>query len=174
MPRLILKSPYLKPNAKQHLVNYTQYVATREGVERPEAAAGKTQRKVIAELLKEYPDIRELYESEDYRLNPTQGNADEFILRAAEMHGELFGTRQRYVDYIANRPGAAQLASHGLFSDDGEASLPAAMQEVADHPGNVWTHILSLRREDAARLDMNRWSSGRRCCACTATPSPGT
>ena len=24
MPRLILKSPYLKPNAKQHLVNYTQ------------------------------------------------------------------------------------------------------------------------------------------------------
>lgn len=34
MPRLILKSPYLKPNAKQHLVNYTQYVATREGVER--------------------------------------------------------------------------------------------------------------------------------------------
>lgn len=26
------------------------------------------------------------------------------------------------------------------------------MQEVADHPGNVWTHILSLRREDAARL----------------------
>ena len=152
MPRLILKSPYLKPNAKQHLVNYTQYVATREGVERPEAAAGKTQRKVIAELLKEYPDIRELYESEDYRLNPTQGNADEFILRAAEMHGELFGTRQRYVDYIANRPGAAQLASHGLFSDDGEASLPAAMQEVADHPGNVWTHILSLRRENAARL----------------------
>ncbi len=72
MPRLILKSPYLKPNAKQHLVNYTQYVATREGVERPEAAAGKTQRKVIAELLKEYPDIRELYESEDYRLNPVQ------------------------------------------------------------------------------------------------------
>ncbi len=31
MPRLILKSPYLKPNAKQHLVNYTQYVATRRG-----------------------------------------------------------------------------------------------------------------------------------------------
>ena len=152
MPRLILKSPYLKPNAKQHLVNYTQYVATREGVERPEAAASKTQRKVIAELLKEYPDIRELYEYEDYRLNPTRGNADEFIQRAAEVHGELFGSRQRYVSYIANRPGAAQLASHGLFSDNGTASLPAAMQEVADHPGNVWTHILSLRREDAARL----------------------
>lgn len=124
MPRLILKSPYLKPNAKQHLAELYPICRHPGGGGAAEAAAGKTQRKVIAELLKEYPDIRELYESEDYRLNPTQGNADEFILRAAEMHGELFGTRQRYVDYIANRPGAAQLASHGLFSDDGEASLP--------------------------------------------------
>ena len=153
MPRLILKSPYLKPNAKQHLVNYTQYVATREGVERPEAAAGQTQRKVIAELLKEYPDIRELYESEDYRLNPTQGNADEFILRAAEVHGELFGSRQRYVDPTSPTGPAQPSWRPTVCSRMMEtASLPAAMQEVADHPGNVWTHILSLRREDAARL----------------------
>lgn len=152
MPRLILKSPYLKPNAKQHLVNYTRYVATRKGVERPEAAVSKTQRKVIAELLKEYPDIRELYEYEDYRLNPTQGNADEFILRAAELHGELFGTRQQYVGYIASRPGVEKLASHGLFSDSGTVELSAAVKEIKEHTGNVWTHIISLRREDASRL----------------------
>ncbi len=42
MPRLILKSPYLKPNAKQHLVNYTQYVATREGVERPSVRSSRS------------------------------------------------------------------------------------------------------------------------------------
>lgn len=162
MPRLILKSPYLKPDAKQHLVNYTQYVATREGVERPEAAASKTQRKVVEELLHVYPDTKELYEYEDYRLNPTQGNAAEFILRAAEVHGELFGSRQRYVGYIADRPGVEKLASHGLFSDSGAADWPAAMKEIEEHTGNVWMHIISLRREDAARLgyeSVEQWQS---------------
>lgn len=171
MPRLILKSPYLKPNAKQHLVNYTQYVATREGVERPEAAAGKTQRKVIAELLKEYPDIRELYESEDYRLNPTQGNADEFILRAAEMHGELFGTRQRYVDYIANRPGAASWRPTVCSRMMERRRRCRKSRIIQVTYGRI--SCLSVGKTPPG-WDMNRWSSGRRCCACTATPSPGT
>ena len=36
MPRLILKSPYLKPGRKKSPGGYLKYIATREGVEMAE------------------------------------------------------------------------------------------------------------------------------------------
>ena len=60
---------------------------------------------------------------------------------------------ENYVGYIAQRPGAERMGKHGLFNGTGEAlSLSKIAEELADHPGCVWTPILSLRREDAARL----------------------
>lgn len=60
---------------------------------------------------------------------------------------------ENYVGYIAQRPGAERMGSHGLFNGTGEAlSLSKIAEEVAAHPGCVWMPILSLRREDAARL----------------------
>ena len=53
---------------------------------------------------------------------------------------------EKYAQYIAERPG-----SHGLFGDDDTIDLQAAMDELKDYAGNVWTHIISLRREDAVR-----------------------
>ena len=161
MAKLILKSPYLKPNASKHLSNYTQYIATRETVDMPTDSkrhlpSTNFQKKVIRELLENYPDSNDLFEYEDYERNPTRGNADELILRVAESHGELFGTRQKYVDYIATRPKVQKLAEHGLFTDDGvPVILSQAAKEVSEHQGNVWTHIISLRREDAERLCYN-------------------
>ena len=158
MAKIILKSPYLKPNAVKHLANYTKYIAKRDGVEMPDDSkkfleATANQQKVIAELLAAYPDSRELNEFEDYCRNITRENADEFILRIAETHGELFGNRQNYVSYIATRPRAEKIAEHGLFTDDGvPVVLAQAVKEVSEHTGNVWTHIISLRREDARRL----------------------
>jgi len=158
MARIILKSPYLKPAAKSRAANHLRYIATREGVVKPEDSrrqltATQYQQAAIAELLKEYPDTAELYEYQDYRESPTRENADEFILRATETHGELFESRNRYVDYIATRPGAVHIAEHGLFSDEGApVVLDQVAQEVAECKGNVWTHIISLRREDADRL----------------------
>ncbi|MDD4492823.1 MAG: MobP3 family relaxase [Eubacteriales bacterium] len=158
MAKIILKSPYLKPNAVKHLANYTRYIAKRDGVEMPDDSkkflkATANQQKFIAELLAAYPDSRELYEFEDYSRNITRENADEFILRVAETHGELFGNRQNYVSYIATRPRAEKIAEHGLFTDDGvPVVLAQAVKEVSEHTGNVWTHIISLRREDARRL----------------------
>ena len=159
MARIILKSPYLKPNAKTHAANYVGYIATREGVERPKAdnrqilTATKFQKQTVAQLVKQYPDTAEFYEYEDYKNKPNRENADEFILRVAETHAELFGTREKYVDYIATRPGAVRIADHGLFSDAGKVVvLEQAADEVSGHTGNVWTHIISLRREDAERL----------------------
>ena len=53
---------------------------------------------------------------------------------------------EKYAQYIAERPG-----SHGLFGDDGVVDLQKAMDELKDYTGNVWTHIISLRREDAVQ-----------------------
>ena len=158
MARLILKSPYLKPASKSRAANHLRYIATREGVVKPEDSkrqlpATQYQQAAIAELLKEYPDTVELHEHQDFLQSPTRENADEFILRVAETHGELFESRNKYVDYIATRPGAVHVAEHGLFTDEGTpVVLDQVAKEVAECKGNVWTHIVSLRREDADRL----------------------
>ena len=54
--------------------------------------------------------------------------------------------------YIATRPRAERLGSHGLFGDSDGVSLEKAMEELEHYTGNVWTHIISLKREDAVRL----------------------
>ena len=158
MARIILKSPYLKPASKSRTANHLRYIATREGVVKPEdpkrqLSATHFQRQAIAALLEEYPDVADLYEYQDYLQSPTRENADEFVMRVGETHGELFESRNKYVDYIATRPGAVHVAEHGLFSDAGKpVVLDQVAKEVAEHKGNVWTHTISLRREDADRL----------------------
>ena len=92
MAKLILKSPYLKPDANAE--KYMNYIATRDGVEK------------------------------------------------------LSG----YMNYIATRPGAEKRGCHGLFGDSDTVDLNAAKAEIEGHSGRVWTHIISLKREDAARL----------------------
>ena len=66
-----------------------------------------------------------------------------------------------YADYIATRPRAQRFGTHGLFTDD---SVPVKLNAVSDelnhYGGNVWTVIISLRREDAESLGYNtgeRW-----------------
>lgn len=161
MPRIIMKSPYIKPDSKTNIGNYVSYIATREGVEKAENSkkhldSTSVQEKIIGKLLKEFPDSKDLYEYEDYIKNPTRGNADELILRIAETHAELFGDREKYVSYIAQRPRVEKLSSHGLFTDDGVPIILSDVQkEVAESKSNIWTHIISLKREDAERLGYN-------------------
>lgn len=52
-----------------------------------------------------------------------------------------------YMEYMAERP-----RSHGLFGDEDNVDMDAAMKELNEYPGNIWTHIISLKREDAERL----------------------
>lgn len=156
-----MKSPYIKPNSKTNIGNYVSYIATREGVEKAEIskkhlASTSVQEKIIGKLLKDFPDSKDLYEYEDYINNPTRGNADELILRIAETHAELFGDREKYVSYIAQRPRVEKLSSHGLFTDDCVPIILSDVQkEVAESKSNIWTHIISLKREDAERLGYN-------------------
>ncbi len=146
--------------------NYVGYISTREGVERvdPGQAAKpvtKKQLKMVKQLLRGFPSSRELFEYEDYLAAPTRGNASEFITRAIEDNYEQLAKRENYVDYIANRPRVQKLGAHGLFTaGDSPLVLSQVADEVAQHPGVVWLPIISLRREDAARLgydNADRW-----------------
>ena len=165
MPRIILKCRYLKNAPKAHLSNLVDYVATREGVEKvsgnsqllPET---KNQQQLISEILQKLPDTADLFEYEDYLKNQTRENASEFISIALENNLDLIGKKKNFVDYIANRPRVEKLGTHGLFTDDGvPVVLSQVAEEVSNHPGNVWTNIISLRREDAARLGYDRAKS---------------
>lgn len=161
MPRIIMKSPYIKPNSKTHIGNYVSYIATRDGVEKADSTqkfmeATSVQKKIINKLLIDYPDSKDLYEYQDYLDKPNRGNADELILRIAEAHAELFGDREKYISYIAQRPRVEKISSHGLFTDGGVPIVLSDVQkEVAESKSNVWTHIISLKREDAERLGYN-------------------
>ena len=159
MARIVLISPYLKggKNAAK-LAQRTRYVATRPGVElladeKSELPATKKQQDFIARLLKSFPTSRELIEYEDYRERPTQGNASAFIQQTWENYAEAMDQKENFVDYISHRPGVQKDGEHGLWDANGKVkNLAQAVREVAEHPGNVWTPVVALRREDAERL----------------------
>lgn len=64
--------------------------------------------------------------------------------------------REKFMHYLDSRPN-----SHGLFSDkDKSIVLDRVAKEVANHRGAIWTHIVSLKREDAERtgfIDLEHW-----------------
>lgn len=157
MARIIFKCRYLK-NASSHLSNMVQYVATREGAEKLPEHAGQLpvtakQQRLIASMVQELPETADLFEYDDYVQSPTQENAAELITMAVEQNLDLLGKRKNIIGYVAGRPGVERQGAHGLFSDAGvPIVLSQVAQEVAEHRGNVWTNVISLRREDAARL----------------------
>ena len=159
MARLIFISPYLKGGqGKTALSRRTRYIATREGVEllkseRGDQPATDKQRSYILRLLESFPQIMELGEYEDYAAAQTMDNAAELIDRATEQFVAAADQRENYLDYVSHRPGVQKEGDHGLWDRNGKVqNLSRAVGEVADHEGNVWTPVLSLRREDAERL----------------------
>lgn len=156
MAKLILYSPYYKATDYK-MGKYVRYIATREGVELPKNTklnlpATKKQKDLIENMLEDFPNCNELLEYKDYLDKPTIENASEFITRVLEanVQSESMGG---YVKYMATRPGAEKIAEHGLFSDNNTPIvLSKVEQELNEYEGNVWTHIISLKREDAARL----------------------
>lgn len=158
MPKIIFTSRYLRDAPPAQLENYVRYVSTREGVEMVEGSrqnlpATAQQKKLIRQIVRDIPAAKEMLEYADFLLQPTMGNATEFISCAMEQNLDLIGKRENYVDYIANRPRVERIGEHGLFTDAGTAVVLKQVQdEVVGHKGAVWTHVISLRREDAARL----------------------
>ena len=166
MAKLITKFKYLKPSARQSIGGYAKYIATREGVEKVDDTfktdpPTEKQKKLIEKILRDFPDSNSMLEYEDYLKEPTLGNASEFITRALEDNANEALNAKTYADYIATRPRAERFGSHGLFTDDGvRVKLEDVSRELNEYEGNVWTVIISLRREDAERLGFNsgeRW-----------------
>ena len=63
---------------------------------------------------------------------------------------------------MAMRPGVEKRGSHGLFNEKDEPIiLNQAANEIAEHKGNVWSHVVSLRREDAVRLGFDNSDAWR-------------
>ena len=162
MARLILKSPYLKCDGNHSVSGYLRYIGTRERVEilpddRPPT---RKQEQLVRKLVKDFPSSKKLGEYSDYETKPTKANASAFITRALEENWPQVQQSDGYMKYIATRPRAERLGDHGLFGDEDGVDLEKAMRELDYYTGNVWTHIISLKREDAARLgydSANAW-----------------
>ena len=78
-----------------------------------------------------------------------------------ERNIDRIGNIKNLVKYYAQRPGVEKFSSHGLFSQsDDKIDLDKVSEEISNHKGSIWTHVISLRREDAERLQYNnayRW-----------------
>ena len=163
LSQIIVTSRYLKSGtqkSKNKRRNYTKYIATRETVEVREQNtinrnnnATKNQKQLLNDLLLDFPEAKRYLEYEDYTANPTVENASELISTVIERNADVIGNRQNFVGYMAMRPGVQKRGSHGLFNEKDEPIiLDRVANEIANHKGNVWSHVISLRREDAIRL----------------------
>ena len=163
MSQLIVTSRYLKSGNQKNKTkrrNYTKYIATRETVEirsqkfvDRNANATKNQEQLINDLINDFPESKRYLEYDDYEREPTIENAGELISTIVERNADVVGNRQNFVGYMAMRPGVEKRGSHGLFNEKDEPIiLNQAANEIAEHKGNVWSHVVSLRREDAVRL----------------------
>ena len=142
-------------------------MGTREGVEKlplsqTTAPATKRQKSLIESVIKRIPDADQYPEYQEFLKTGTKSAANEFLntVLKQEEEAEKIG---KLVSYMAERPGVVKLGKHGLFSQtDDPIDLEAAAEEVANHEGYIWTHIVSLHREDAERLGHNNaeaWKS---------------
>ena len=172
MSQLIVTSRYLKNGNQKNKTkrrNYTKYIATRETVEirsqkfvDRNANATKNQEQLINDLINDFPESKRYLEYDDYEREPTIENAGELISTIVERNADVVGNRQNFVGYMAMRPGVEKRGSHGLFNEKDEPIiLDRVANEIANHKGNVWSHVVSLRREDAVRLGFDNSDAWR-------------
>lgn len=171
MPKIIVTSRYLKSGSKKNLANYVKYIATREGsvavknIDENDPTT-KNQQELILSLLNDFPDSKDLskdlFEYDDYIKNPTVKNGSALISEVIDRNMDRLTNRENYVGYLANRPGSVKFGSHGLFNEKDEPiNLEKVAKEVANHGGNVWTHVVSLRRDNAQKMGYDNLKSWR-------------
>jgi len=155
---------------KKHKEYYVNYIATREGVEKykndnENRKSTKKQKELIENMLQDFPESKDMFEYEDYVQHPTRSRASEFISTVIDQNINDLSNRENYVDYISHRPRVEKLGEHGLFTDDGISfRLQDVVKEIGEHQGNVWTHIISIKREDAQRLGYDHAESWMNLC----------
>ena len=161
MPKIIFTSRYIKNPARANAGKLVKYMGTREGVEKlPDGfdhrLATKKQIALICDLIKAYPPAWDYPEFVDFRQEQSRGIATEFIDAFIERNADRIDGIKKLVSYMGERPSVERLGKHGLFSqNDDKIDLDAVAEEVSHHEGILWTHVISLRREDAERLGYN-------------------
>lgn len=161
MPKIIFTSRYVKNPARANAGKLVKYMGTREGVEKlPDGfdhrPATKKQIALICDLIKAYPPAWNYPEFVDFRQEQSRGMATEFIDAFIERNADQIDGIKKLVSYMGERPGVERLGKHGLFSQtDDKINLDAVAEQVSRHEGILWTHVVSLRREDAERLGYN-------------------
>ena len=167
MPKIICTSRYIKNPKTSKAGGYLHYIGTREGVEKlsngyDHKPATKKQISLICDLLKAYPPIWNYPEFKKYMSEESKGAATELINAVIERNPEQIKDVKKLVSYMAERPGVEKIGKHGLFSQtDDKIDLDTVCNEVENHNGIIWTHIVSLTREDAERLGYNKASAWR-------------
>ena len=167
MPKVIVKCRYYNTEkTRQSVGGMLEYISTREGVEKIDDAwktsrGTKRQAELIADLTKRFHSICQTSEYSSYLNEPTKGSASELIASVIESHPDLLYDKT-YLDYMATRPRVDKVSgTHGLFSEEGKPlDLAEASRRVSEFSGNVFTVIVSVKREDAERLGYNtakRW-----------------
>lgn len=166
MAKLILKVNYYKPGRAKSMGGYAKYIATRENVVKIEdrsltLKSSESQDELIEKLVKDFHESIFSEEYLAYQKAPTRAHASEYITKTLEDVLPYIVDSPTYADYIATRPRAERIGSHGLFtSGDEPVVLSKVSQELNEHKGNVWVFIASLKREDAERLgydNASRW-----------------
>ena len=141
------EKPYLKCDGSHSVSGYLRYIGTRERVEilpddRPPT---RKQEQLITKLTKDFPEARELGEYSDYKTS-LQGQRLGVYHQGAG--GKLVGgAAVRRLHEVHRHPSTdGAPGDHGLFGDEDGVNLEQAMRELDQYTGNVWTHIISLKR----------------------------
>ena len=168
MAKVIVKCRYYSSeNSVRDIGGMLTYIATREGAEKfgdswKTTPPSKAQKDLIAQFTEQIKSCQRLPEYQDYLRANTKGSASEFISAVLENYPEIL-SEKTYLDYIATRPNAEQIGSrHALFTNKDEViNLGEEADRVRQHTGNVFTIIVSLKREDAERLGFNNAQAWR-------------
>ena len=172
MARLIDFADYLNgKKEKQHIMENLEYIATREGVVLNDASLSKfmtslapstavhkmtdRQYDFMQTLLHNAPELKESISYETFQKDSNMYTASVFIAESMERLFVKDAKNEIYLKYISERPGVEKKADrkHGLFDAEGSADLSHYQNELKTHGGNVWRHIISLRREDAVMYE---------------------
>ncbi len=165
MAKIFFTSTYHKNAKRANAGKLLRYIATRESVEKlpkgiDHSPSTVRQQRVIAEVLKSLPHTVKYDEYKKYLSEPCKSNATNFITAVINKN-DVSGIKN-LVKYIAERPGVEKLGSHGLFSQgDDKIDLDKVAEDVNNNGGIIFTHIISLRREDAERLGYNNAKAWR-------------
>ena len=161
MPKIIFTSRYIQNPSKANAGKLVKYMGTREGVEKlpngvDNKPATKKQKDLIAICITAVPEAWDYPERQYYSAHMTKDAATEFLDAFIERNVDRVDGIKKLVSYMGERPGVEKLGKHGLFSQtDDKINLDAVAEEISHHEGILWTHVVSLRREDAERLGYN-------------------